>query len=246
MHSPNPRTAESATSPAPPGRLKNRWLIAACAVGIHVCIGSVYAYSVMTAPVSTLLGATADEVKVSFSIAIACLGLAAAFLGHFVEKRGPRASGMLSATCFGLGLIGAGLAVQVGSIWLFYLTYGVLGGIGLGVGYITPVSTLVKWFPDKRGMATGLAIMGFGFASMLAAPIMADLFLADGSTEAEPVYTTWSVARTFFLLGVVYAVVMFASAQYLAPPPKVLLLPARCLGGFGVPAGRHVALGRGG
>ncbi len=200
--------------------MKNRWLIAACAVGIHLCIGSVYAYSVMTQPVSLLLGVEADAVKVSFSITIAFLGLSAAFLGHFVEKRGPRAAGMLSATCFGLGLIGAGVAVQIGSLWLFYLTYGVLGGIGLGVGYITPVSTLVKWFPDKRGMATGLAIMGFGFASMIAAPIMARLFLGDGSTQGQPVYTAWSVSRTFFILGGVYAVVMFLSAQYLAPPPK--------------------------
>jgi OFA family oxalate/formate antiporter-like MFS transporter len=199
---------------------KNRWLIALSAVGIHICIGSVYAYSVMTAPVGEVLGATADEVKVSFSIAIAFLGLSAAFLGHFVEKFGPRVSGVLAAACFGLGLIGAGVAVQIGSLGLFYLTYGVLGGIGLGVGYITPVSTLVKWFPDKRGLATGLAIMGFGFASMLAAPVMARLFLAAGSTEGDPLYTSWSVSWTFYLLGGVYAVVMFLSAQYLAPPPK--------------------------
>jgi OFA family oxalate/formate antiporter-like MFS transporter len=199
--------------------IKNRLLIAACAVGIHICIGSVYAYSVMTTPVSRLLNATPDQVKVSFSIAIAFLGLSAAFLGHFVERKGPRAAGRLSAACFGLGLIGAGLAVQIGSLWLFYLAYGVLGGIGLGVGYITPVSTLVKWFPDRRGMATGLAIMGFGFASMVAAPIMARLFLADGSTAEAAVYTAGSVSQTFYILGGVYAVVMLASAQYLAPPP---------------------------
>ncbi|MGF1633020.1 MAG: OFA family MFS transporter [Phycisphaerae bacterium] len=203
-----------------PGRVKNRWLIAASAVGIHICIGSVYAYSVMTTPVSQLMGASADEVKVSFSIAIAFLGLSAAFLGHFVEKKGPRASGMLAAACYGLGLVGAGVAVYLQSLWLFYLTYGVLGGIGLGVGYITPVSTLVKWFPDKRGLATGLAIMGFGFASMIAAPIMAELFLAAGGTAEAPVYTANSVARTFLILGCVYGVVMFLSAQYLAPPPK--------------------------
>ncbi|MFN4243953.1 MAG: OFA family MFS transporter [Tepidisphaerales bacterium] len=199
-------------------RLKNRWLVAACAVCIHLCIGSVYAYSVMTKPVMGLLGVTADQVKVSFSIAIFFLGIAAAFLGHFVERYGPRVSGMLSATLWGLALVGSGLAVRWESLWLLYLSYGVLGGIGLGVGYITPVSTLVKWFPDKRGMATGLAIMGFGFAAMLAGPLMAWMFNA--GTSAQPLYTTASVSRTFFLCGAAYFVVMMLASQYLAPPPK--------------------------
>lgn len=204
--------------PATPVPRKNRWLIAACAVCLHLCIGSVYAYSVMTKPVMGLLGVTADQVKVSFSIAIFFLGIAAAFLGHFVERFGPRVSGMLSATLWGLALLGSGLAVRWESLGLLYLAYGVLGGIGLGVGYITPVSTLVKWFPDKRGMATGLAIMGFGFAAMLAGPLMAWLFNA--GTSAEPVYTTTSVSRTFFICGVVYFVIMMLASQYLAPPPK--------------------------
>jgi len=198
--------------------LKNRWLIAACAVGIHVCIGSVYAYSVMTKPVAQLLGVGADDVKLAFSIAIFFLGISAAFLGHFVERYGPRASGMLAATCWGLGLAGTGIAIQFGSLWLFYLCYGVLGGIGLGTGYITPVSTLVKWFPDKRGMATGLAIMGFGFAAMLAGPVMAYLF--NVGTSVAPLYTEASVSRTFFICGAAYFAVMMLSAQYLAPPPK--------------------------
>ncbi len=205
-------------SAAPVERLKNRWLIAASGVGIHICIGSVYAYSVMTKPVSQLLNVSADQVKVSFSIAIVFLGLSAAFLGHFVERYGPRVSGRLSAICFALGLIGSGIAVQLQSLVLLYLCYGVIGGIGLGTGYITPVSTLVKWFPDKRGLATGLAIMGFGFAAMLAGPVMAGLFNA--GTPESPVYTSASVSNTFFICGAVYFVVMMASAQYLAPPPK--------------------------
>ena len=199
-------------------KLKNRWLMAASGVGIHICIGSVYAYSVMTKPVMQLLDVSADDVKVSFSIAIFFLGISAAFLGHFVERYGPRVSGMVSATCWGLGLVGAGLAIRMESLWMLYLTYGVLGGIGLGTGYITPVSTLVKWFPDRRGMATGLAIMGFGFAAMLAGPVMAYLFNA--GTSAAPVYTTASVSRTFFICGGVYFAIMMLSAQYLQPPPK--------------------------
>jgi len=199
-------------------KLKNRWLMAASGVGIHICIGSVYAYSVMTKPVMQLLDVSADDVKVSFSITIFFLGISAAFLGHFVERYGPRVSGMVSATCWGLGLVGAGLAIRMESLWMLYLTYGVLGGIGLGTGYITPVSTLVKWFPDRRGMATGLAIMGFGFAAMLAGPVMAYLFNA--GTSAAPVYTTASVSRTFFICGGVYFAIMMLSAQYLQPPPK--------------------------
>lgn len=199
-------------------KLKNRWLMGASGVGIHICIGSVYAYSVMTKPVMQLLDVSADDVKVSFSIAIFFLGISAAFLGHFVERYGPRVSGMVSASCWGLGLVGAGLAIRMESLWMLYLTYGVLGGIGLGTGYITPVSTLVKWFPDRRGMATGLAIMGFGFAAMLAGPVMAYLFNA--GTSAAPVYTTASVSQTFFIGGGVYFAIMMLSAQYLQPPPK--------------------------
>jgi MFS transporter, OFA family, oxalate/formate antiporter len=189
-------------------KVKNRWLIAAAAVGIHLSIGSVYAWSVFTKPIINQFGWELSEVQFTFSIAILFLGLSAAFLGHYVEKHGPRKSGTLSSIFFGLGIAGSGLAIHLESLPLLYLCYGVLGGIGLGVGYITPVSTLVKWFPDRRGLATGLAIMGFGFASLIASPIMQALIVSVG------------LANTFFILGAVYFVVMFASAQYLSPPPQ--------------------------
>lgn len=189
-------------------KTKNRWLIAASAVGIHISIGSVYAYSVMTNPLNQLLGWNKADVTLAFSAAIFFLGLSAAFLGWFVEKYGPRISGMLCATFYGLGIMGSGLAVTFESLPLFILMYGVCGGIGLGVGYITPVSTLVKWFPDRRGLATGMAIMGFGFASLVFGPIMAKLFISVG------------VANTFYLLGAVYFILIFSSALYIAPPPK--------------------------
>ncbi|WP_240627255.1 OFA family MFS transporter [Thermoflavimicrobium daqui] len=186
---------------------KNRWLIAASAVGIHISIGSVYAWSVFTKPLMSQFGWSTSQVSLTFSIAILFLGLSAAFLGHFVEKYGPRKSGILSSIFFGLGMIGAGLAIHFESLTLLYICYGALGGIGLGVGYITPVSTLVKWFPDRRGLATGLAIMGFGFASLISSPIMQKLIVSIG------------IANTFFILGAIYFVIIFASAQYLAPPP---------------------------
>ncbi|MFC4768395.1 OFA family MFS transporter [Effusibacillus consociatus] len=189
-------------------KVKNRWLIAAAAVGIHISIGSVYAWSVFTKPLIKQFGWNTKQVSLTFSLAILFLGLSAAFLGHFVEKHGPRKSGMLSAFFFGIGMLGAGLAVKLGSLPFLYLFYGVLGGIGLGVGYITPVSSLVKWFPDRRGLATGLAIMGFGFAAMISSPIMARLIESVG------------IASTFLILGIVYFIVMFGSAQYLSAPPE--------------------------
>ncbi|WP_103109721.1 L-lactate MFS transporter [Brevibacillus reuszeri] len=189
-------------------KVKNRWLIALAAVGIHISIGSVYAWSVFTKPITTQFGWDLADVTFTFSIAILFLGLSAAFLGHYVEKHGPRKAGILASIFFGVGIVGSGFAIQMSSLPLLYLCYGVLGGIGLGVGYITPVSTLVKWFPDRRGLATGLAIMGFGFASMIASPIMNALINSVG------------IANTFYILGVIYFVVMISAAQYLAPPPK--------------------------
>jgi len=188
-------------------KTKNRWLIAASAVGIHISIGSVYAWSNFTNPLMNEFGWTSQQVQLTFSLAILFLGLSAAFLGHFVEKYGPKAAGLLAAGFFGVGVVGAGLAVNLGSLPLLYITYGVLGGIGLGVGYIAPVSTLVKWFPDRRGLATGLAIMGFGFAAAISSPIMEVLINSVGT------------GNTFYILGVSYLVIMTLSSLYLEKPP---------------------------
>jgi OFA family oxalate/formate antiporter-like MFS transporter len=187
---------------------KNRWLIALSAVGIHISIGSVYAWSNFTNPLKEMFGWSDSEVALTFSIAILFLGLSAAFLGHFVEKHGPRKAGLLAATFFGIGIAGSGLAVVLESKFLLYLFYGALGGIGLGVGYIAPVSTLVKWFPDRRGLATGLAIMGFGFAAAISSPIMNSLIQNVG------------VANTFFILGASYFTIMVLASLYLEKPAE--------------------------
>lgn len=187
---------------------KNRWLIAAAAVGIHISIGSVYSWSVFTNPIREEHNWGLSEISFTFSIAILFLGLSAAFMGHFVERFGPRISGMIASICFGAGLLGSGFADSIGSLYLLYFFYGALGGIGLGIGYITPVSSLVKWFPDRRGLATGLAIMGFGFASLIASPVIARLISGIG------------ISNTFYLLGGVYFTIMFVSSLYLSPPPK--------------------------
>ena len=159
---------------------KNRWLIALSAVGIHISIGSVYAWSNFTNPLIDQFGWSTSQVQLTFSIAILFLGLSAAFFGSFVEKYGPRKAGLVAAFFFGAGIIGSGFAVSASSLPMLYVFYGALGGIGLGIGYIAPVSTLVKWFPDRRGLATGLAIMGFGFAAAISSPIMEMLITSVG------------------------------------------------------------------
>jgi OFA family oxalate/formate antiporter-like MFS transporter len=189
-------------------QLKNRWLIAASAVGIHISIGSVYAYSVMTNPVKDVFDVDGSVIKWAFKIAILFLGLSAAFLGRWVEKVGPKVSGTTAGLFYGVGILGSGLAVQMESLTLFYICYGVIGGIGLGLGYITPVSTLVKWFPDRRGLATGMAIMGFGFAALIFGPVMQSLFDAVG------------VSNAFYILGVIYMVIILSSSRYIEKPPE--------------------------
>ncbi len=152
--------------------MKNRWLIAASAVGIHVSIGSIYAYSAWKMPLENTFGWSSTKTSMAFSIAIFFLGLSAAFLGRFIERKGASKGGLLSAAFFSTGLIGSAAACWFESLPLFYLFFGVVAGIGLGVGYISPVSTLVKWFPDRRGLATGLAIMGFGFGGLICAKLI--------------------------------------------------------------------------
>ncbi|HSI66368.1 MAG TPA: OFA family MFS transporter [Planococcus sp. (in: firmicutes)] len=187
---------------------KNRWLIALSAIAIHLSIGAAYAYSVYTYPISDAMGWTTTEITYAFTIMMALGGISAAFFGSFVERNGPRKSAMLAAVLFGLGQGGAGFATQIDSLPLFLLTYGLLSGLGLGIGYISPVSTLVKWFPDRRGLATGMAVMGFGAGALITAPVAASLIESVG------------VTTTFYILGSSYFVLMILGASYIAPPPQ--------------------------
>lgn len=173
--------------------MKNRWLIAASAVGIHISIGSIYAYSAWNMPLENTFGWSVTSTSLAFSIAIFVLGLSAALLGRVIEKYGPSKGGLLSASFFSVGLFGSALASYLESIWLFYLFFGVISGIGLGLGYIAPVSTLVKWFPDRRGLATGLAIMGFGFGGLVCAHLI-DVF---NPAKAELVLPREIAAREY-------------------------------------------------
>ncbi|HML74819.1 MAG TPA: OFA family MFS transporter [Anaerohalosphaeraceae bacterium] len=188
--------------------MKNRWLIAASAVGIHISIGSVYAWSIFTRPMMADYGWALEQVNLTFSIAIFFLGLSAAFLGRFVEFYGPRKAGITAAVLFCSGLLLSALACKLGHLGLLYLGYGVLGGIGIGIGYITPISTLIKWFPDKKGLATGIAIMGFGFASVIFRLI------------APAILEHLGISAVFYSFAGFYCILIVASALYLAPPPE--------------------------
>jgi len=157
----------------------NRWKVPPASIAIHLCIGSVYAWSIYNPPLTRLFGvvtpASSDwslqDVTWIFSVAIVFLGLAAALAGHWLDKVGPRLVGSAAAVLWGGGYILGSLGIYTHQLWLLYFGYGVLGGCGLGLGYVSPVSTLIKWFPDRRGMATGMAIMGFGGGAMIGAPL---------------------------------------------------------------------------
>jgi MFS family permease len=200
----------------------NRWLVAPAALAVHLCIGQVYAFSVFNLPLTKVLGITESlpedwkltELGWIFSLAIVFLGLSAAFAGKWLEKVGPRVTMFCAALCFSGGFFISAAGVWLHAIWLLYVGYGVLGGIGLGLGYVSPVSTLIKWFPDRRGMATGLAIMGFGGGAMIGAPL--GVFLMKHYASA----TSVGVAETFLTMGTLYLVIMMLGAFSIRLPTE--------------------------
>ncbi|MCZ7475512.1 MULTISPECIES: OFA family MFS transporter [unclassified Micromonospora] len=195
---------------APPGY--SRWLIPPAALAIHLCIGQVYATSVYKNSLIAHFDTSQTAIGVIFSIAIVMLGLSAAVAGTWVEANGPRKAMFVSACFWAAGFLVGALGIATGQLWLLYLGYGVLGGIGLGIGYISPVSTLIKWFPDRPGLATGLAIMGFGGGAMVASPLSRQLlsFFDSGYDPSNSGSTASGSALVwlFVTLGVGYFVIM--------------------------------------
>ena len=240
----------------------NRWLVPPAALAIHLCIGMAYGFSVFWLPLSRAIGVTepvacpADTGPVGVIFSTTCdwkismlgwmftlffvfLGLSAAVFGRWLERAGPRKAGVVSALCWCGGLVISALGIYLHQIWLMWLGSGVVGGIGLGLGYISPVSTLIKWFPDRRGMATGMAIMGFGGGAMIGAPL-ADWLMNFFATPASV-----GVWESFLALAAVYFVFMMAGAlAYRVPPPgwkpAGWTAPAGKAGGKGMITDRHV------
>jgi len=203
---------------APPGY--SRWLIPPAALCVHLCIGQAYAFSVFNLPMTKLLGigksAPGDwelaDLGWIFSIAIFMLGVSAAIFGRWVEEGGPRRAMFTSALCWAGGFFISAVGVYIHNLWLIYLGYGFLGGIGLGLGYISPVSTLIKWFPDRPGMATGMAIMGFGGGAFIASPL--SVWLMQQFTTASHM----GVAETFLVMGAIYLCFMMVGAAIVRVP----------------------------
>jgi MFS family permease len=199
----------------------NRWLIPPAALAVHLCIGQVYATSVYKASLVDAFGVSLTAIGAVFSIAIVMLGLSAALFGTWVDTGGPRRAMVAAALFWATGFMVGALGIATGQLWLLYLGYGVIGGIGLGLGYIAPVSTLIKWFPDRPGLATGMAIMGFGGGAMIASPLSTQLldFYNGGFDSPAAIADAGSVAKLFVTLGAVYLLVMLFGAWLVRVPP---------------------------
>jgi MFS family permease len=188
----------------------SRWLVPPAALAIHLSIGQVYSFSVFKIPLTQLIGITKpaqgdwvqSQVAWIFSLAIVMLGLSAALFGKWLETAGPRKAMFVSACCFALGFFIGSVGVKSHQLWLLYFGYGIIGGIGLGLGYISPVSTLIKWFPDRPGLATGMAIMGFGGGAMIGSPLAIRLM---GHFKTP---TDVGVAPAFVVMGILYFIFM--------------------------------------
>ena len=211
---------DKASTVARPGYSK--WLIPPAALCVHLSIGQVYAFSVFKTSLVERFDSSQTAVAWIFSIAIVMLGLSAAVLGTWVERSGPRKSMAVAALCWGSGFLIGALGIAIGSLPVLYLGYGVIGGIGLGIGYISPVSTLIKWFPDRPGLATGMAIMGFGGGALIASPLsnkLMSIFDSGFDPEGAGVASATALTSTFVTLGVIYLVFMLVGASLVRVPP---------------------------
>jgi len=187
-------------------RTANRWVIAIAAIFLQVVLGAVYAWSVFRVPLSKQFGWSISQVTLTFTISIFVLGFAAFFGGLWMNRKGPRIVALTAATLYGLGIFLASFSAN--KLWWLYLSYGVIGGLGLGLGYIVPVAVLVKWFPDRRGLITGIAVGGFGAGALITAPVATALIKSVG------------VLPTFAYLGVGYFVVAIIAAMFMQNPPE--------------------------
>ncbi|MFI0983267.1 OFA family MFS transporter [Streptomyces sp. NPDC021093] len=199
---------------APPGW--SRWLVPPAALSVHLSIGQAYAWSVFKPPLESSLDLSGTQSALPFQLGIVMLGLSAAFGGTLVERNGPRWAMFVSLVCFSSGFLISAVGAATSQYWLIVLGYGFVGGIGLGIGYISPVSTLMKWFPDRPGMATGIAIMGFGGGALIASPWSSQLLESFGGDAPD---SSSGIATTFLVMGLAYAVFMSLGVLLVRVPP---------------------------
>jgi len=189
-------------------RIGNRWVIAIAAVVMQVCLGAVYGWSVFVKPLVATEHWVLTDVSLTFTLAIAFLGVGTVIGGLWQDRVGPRLVASTAGVLYGIGFLVSSWAVSNHSLYGLYLGYGVIGGIGMGMGYICPVATLTKWFPDRRGLMTGVAVMGYGAGALVMSPIAARVIIAQG------------IPVTFVSFGVVYLILVVAAAQFYANPPQ--------------------------
>jgi OFA family oxalate/formate antiporter-like MFS transporter len=194
-------------------RLPNRWGIAVAAVCMQICLGAVYGWSVFKIPLMKTEHWTETSVQLNFTLAILFLGVGTVIGGLWQDRVGPRKVATVAGVLYGLGYLIASWGSSNHSLGTIYAGYGVLSGLGMGMGYITPVATLVKWFPDKRGLMTGVAVCGYGAGALIMAPVAAPMIVSHG------------VPYTFAALGIVYLIVVIIAAQFYANPPQGWTLP---------------------
>ena len=197
-----------------------RWWIAAAAVVIQLCLGTVYAWSVFKIPLMNMHGWDGKTVQYTFMILMGIIGLAAAFGGTLVDKKGPRFVATIGGILFGIGTLVAGYADQVGSITLLYLGFGVIAALGNGFGYVTPIATLIRWFPDKRGLVTGLAVMGFGAGAFFMGKIAPGMIASFKEVDATGKIIASGVSTTWYIWGVIFLILVTGAAQLFKNPPK--------------------------
>lgn len=205
-----------------------RWLIAGAAVVMQLLLGTVYAWSVFKLPLKAAHGWEEFPIQLTFMILMGILGCAAAFGGTLVDKKGPRFVATIGGILFGIGTLVAGLADQMGNLYMLYLGYGVIAALGNGFGYVTPIATLIRWFPDKRGLVTGLAVMGFGlgafFMGQIAPKMIAAYKVVETVTSPEGVATikvvSSGVSTTFYIWGVIFLIFVTGAAQFFKNPPQ--------------------------
>jgi OFA family oxalate/formate antiporter-like MFS transporter len=197
-----------------------RWWIAGAAVVIQLCLGTVYAWSVFKNPLMNMHGWDGKTVQYTFMILMGIIGLAAAFGGTLVDKKGPRFVATIGGILFGIGTLVAGYADQVGNIALLYLGFGVIAALGNGFGYVTPIATLIRWFPDKRGLVTGLAVMGFGAGAFFMGKIAPGMIAAFKQVDPSGKVIASGVSTTWYIWGVIFLILVVGAAQLFKNPPK--------------------------
>ncbi|MFC1765848.1 OFA family MFS transporter [Planctomycetota bacterium] len=202
-------------------KVQNRWSVALAGVIMQLLLGTVYAWSVFKKPFMASHGWSNEQVGLAFTLAILFIGLAAAFGGKFVDKAGARKVATVAAILFGLGTILTGVADKMGSLAMLYIGYGIIAGIGNGLGYVTPIAVLVRWFPDKRGFITGLAVMGFGFGAAILGQIAPFMIPKTGMVDGALAITEtgMGLASTFYIFGAAFLVILLIAAQFLNNPP---------------------------